>query len=174
KNEIVSRMEMILPMDIPPVPRIRVYWDAATEMAVDITATESSTSDAEEDVRKAQNDTCTSLNAAFGSRFPVERKDFVAVFKSILASLQEGNDPILSANQILELGLDVGLIRYKMGSNQPYIFDAWLSQKPSASLVKHPYKDYEEVPEDMAHLSVLKLPRRADFLHKIPNGDQES
>lgn len=172
-NEIISRMEMILPMDIPSVPRIRVYWDAATQMTVDITATESLSSDAEEDIRQAQNDTWTILNAAFGSRFPIERKGFVAVFRSILATLQEGNDPILSANQILELGLDVGLIRYKMESDQPYIFEAWLSQKPSASLVKHPSKDYEEVPGNVAHLSVSKLPRRADFLHKIPNENQE-
>jgi dsRNA-specific ribonuclease len=172
-NEIISRMEMILPMDIPSVPTICVYWDATTEMTVDITASESSTSDAEEDVRKAQNDTWTILNAAFGSRFPVERKDFVAVFRSILATLHEGNDPILSANQILEPGLDVGLIRNKMESEQPYIFGAWLSEKPSVSLVKHPYKDYEEVPEDVAHLSVSRLPRRADFLHRIPNENQE-
>jgi dsRNA-specific ribonuclease len=172
-NEIISRMEMILPVDIPSVPRICVYWDATTKMTVDITTIESLSSDAEEDIRNAQNDTWTILNAAFGSRFPIERKDFVAVFRSIFATLQEGNDPILSANQIRELGLDVGLIRYKMESDQPYIFEAWLSQKPSASFVRHPYKDYEEVPEDVAHLSVSKLPRRADFLHRIPSENQE-
>lgn len=93
--------------------------------------------------------------------------------RTFVATPQEGNDPILYANQILELGLDVGLIRYKMESDQPYIFEAWLSQKPSASLVKHPYKDYEEVTGDVAHFSVSKLPRRADFLHKIPNENQE-
>ena len=123
-NEIISRMEMILPMDIPSVPRICVYWDAATEMTVDITAIDPRSSDAEKDIRKAQNDTWAILNAAFGSRFPVERKDFVAVFRSILETLQQGNDSISSANQILELGLDIGLIRYKMESDQPYIFEA--------------------------------------------------
>jgi dsRNA-specific ribonuclease len=172
-NEVISRTELILPMYIPTVPRIRVYWDAATEMTVDITAIESRRSDAEEDIQKAQNDTWTILNAAFGSRFPVERKDFVAVFSSDSEALQHGTDPISSASQILELGPDVGLIRYKVESDQPYIFDRWLSQKPPASLVKYPYKDYEAVPRDVAHISVLKLPRRADFLHKIPNDNQE-
>jgi dsRNA-specific ribonuclease len=172
-NDVISKMEMMLPVDIPSVPRICVYWDAATEMTIDIMVTESPSPDAEKDIRKAQNDTWTILNTAFGSRFPVERKDFVAVFRTILATVQEGNDPILYSNQILDLDLDAGLIRYKMESDQPYIFEAWLSQKPSASLVKHPYKDYEEVPGDVAHLSVSKLPRRSDFLHKIPIKNQE-
>ncbi len=173
KNEIISQMEMMLPMDTPSIPTIYVYWDATTEMTVDITTTESLSLDEEKDIRKAQDDTWTILNAAFGSRFPVQRKDFVAVFSSDLATLQAGSDPLSCANQILELGLDVGLIRNRMERDQPYIFEAWLTQKPPASLVKHPYRDYEEVHGDVAHLALLKLPRRADFLHKIPNETQE-
>jgi dsRNA-specific ribonuclease len=172
-NEVLSKMELLLPICIPSIPRIRVYWNTTTEIMIDITSIESRRSDPEKDIQKAQNDTWTILNAAFGSRFPVERKDFVAIFGSDLESLPQGSDPILSASQLLELGHDIGLIRHKVENDQPYIFDAWLAKKPPASLVKHPYKDFETVPEDMAHLSVLKLPRRSDFLHEIPRETQE-
>lgn len=169
-NAVLSSMEMILPVDIPLVSKISVYWDAATEMLVKIVASESPRFYCSKEIQQAQNDTWTMLNVAFGSRFPIKRSSFVALFRSVRANLQVGSNPISCSNEISELGTECGLIRNKAESDQPYIFEEWLHRKPPASLVKHPYKDYEEVPEKVAHIAVSKLPRRADFLHKV-SGD---
>jgi dsRNA-specific ribonuclease len=171
-NAILSTMEMILPVDIPLVPKISVYWDAATILSVKIAASNSPSLYENEEIQRAQNDTWTILNAAFGSRFPIERSNFVALFRSERTILQVGSIPILCSNQISELGTEIGLIRNKVESDQPYIFQEWLDRKPRADLVKHPYRDYEEFPEDVAHLAVSKLLRRADFLHKVSSDIQ--
>jgi len=41
-------------------------------------------------------------------------------------------------------------------------------------MVQHPYDNYEDVYNETPHLSVVRLPKRLDFLHCIPRSNQQT
>ena len=148
---------MLLPVPIPSLPPIRVQWDFSREVSLHFTARSSDT--------PTTSDTCALLQSAFGHRFPVRQEAHVVEFFAHgenLACLMGKQDV-----QIPSLHPGSGLIRDKLEPFSAYIFQDFLARKPDVKLVQNPYKNYEEAP-DSAHLSLLKVPRRLNFVQKLP------
>jgi hypothetical protein len=68
---VISEAEMILPVDIPSVPRFTLHWDDKTEYLVETLPSDISASPTLADVRKAQQETTRILMTAFDWRFPI-------------------------------------------------------------------------------------------------------
>lgn len=171
RDSTTFEMTMILPIAIPQLPPIRLYWDVKTEEVV--TCNPSMKMTPMKNLLEKENEhTWLLLNSAFGHRFPIRRDaHFVTLFSLMLdndESFSEVRHPITGPSQLLHKGTSIGLIRYE---NQPFIFEDWLDQKPLESMVKHLHRDYAEVPEDTPHLAVTSLTRRSDFLHTIPSSN---
>jgi hypothetical protein len=55
----------------------------------------------------------------------------------------------------------------EISTNRLLIFKEWLSEKPAIESVQNPYDSYGEQYNDVSHLSLVRLPKRQDFLHRV-------
>lgn len=157
---IVSGMleiTMLLPVPIPPLPPIGVQWDSSTELSLHVTA---KTSDA-----PTKSDTCALLQSAFGHRFHVRQEAHVVEFFAHGENLTclMGKQDV----QISSLHSGSGLIRDKLEPFSAYMFRDFLATRPDVKHVQHPYKGYLDAPAS-PHLSLLKVPRRLNFIQRLP------
>jgi dsRNA-specific ribonuclease len=154
-----------LPIELPEIAPFTVYWDTNREISVKVQS-ETVTTD-RGIVSTASQETWSMLDSAFGARFPIQRKQTVMLFSSMGNNLVDklGRQPVSSLESSY-----LGLIR-EGGSNVPYLFREWLAEKPSMEMVQKPYLDYADMPKRTPHLSVTRLPRRWDFLHKMPTAN---
>lgn len=161
-----------LPVDIPPVRPFRVYWDAKTEIIITVSS-ETSLANPDTLPRVVENNWAI-LEASFGNRFRVERKQFPIQFSSedgVSIIEQMGCQPVSDAIQAAKSS---GLIRDKTDNSVPYQYVEWLTSKPPIEMVRNPYENYKEARGDIPHLSLIRLPRRSDFLHKISQGTERA
>jgi len=158
-----------LPVAFPTVADFCVYWDVRTDLTVKIGQTshlDMSTNTA--NLLRATNDTWSMLQAAFGARFPIHQGKFVMEFiahKEPPLIHQMGRQSVIKESRIFNQTFS--LIRDKLDSYPVYLYDGILGMKPPIEDVQNPYKDYEDTPNDSPHLSLTKLPRRLDFLHRL-------
>lgn len=177
-NQILSSVEIMLPFAVPGISLLHLYWDDDTEMRVTVKPSMLEDRAADETLLQAQEYTRAALEAAFGWRFAIEQKAFVAPF----ISLHDYN--IISGPQAHERisGTDIPmggqspfyLVREGRESNKPYIFEEYLDQKPPIHLVRYPGNGYENWPTDKPHVALSSLTRRTDFLHKAGPSSQAS
>jgi dsRNA-specific ribonuclease len=163
------RVSIYLPMPGPSISSFQLYWDPVTNIRV--TATSKSTTMPRAELPKVIEDTWSLFQASFGSRFPVQKQQHVVLFSpSGSIALKDR----LGYQEISEQEREIfpGLIREQSEKNVLYIFKHRLSAKPLKELVQRPHKDYDLFPCDTPHLSLTRLPRRLDFLHKIQSGNQ--
>jgi dsRNA-specific ribonuclease len=155
-------VEMYSPVEMPRVPAFRTYWDSNTELII-TPGRVSNTGDANRALR-ALNETWSLLHAAFGHQFPIKQTQIAVLFSpNSEKPLQD-----LMARRPFSLDCSIeGLIRDKLDSHVAYVYNGWLSGKPSIEDVQHPYRDYGETLRNAPHLSLIRLPRRMDFLHHI-------
>lgn len=168
----IGEVEMTtwLPIAIPQVSPFETYWDTETTLQVTISVAPGSIIASPEIMSKAWHDTWVLLQSAFGSRFSVQEKQVVMPFFSgvdVSQMLQLGRQPVRDR---IQLNHRTGLIREKSDPHVAYLFREFLSSKPSLNMVQNPYKCFEETP-DGPHLSLKRLPRRTDFLHKTVPGN---
>ena len=173
-GEILSIGEILLPVNIPLVPTFRLYWNATAEFLVDVTPTNPENPSKEWELQQAQDMTRAIFNTAFGWRFRIEESDFCAPFAPTPETWKTASDFNVDDKQTWKPSPGMGLIRNQDEKGQPYIFEEYLDHKPCDSLVKNLYKEYDEAEENVPHLAVTRLPRRADFLHKVVSGSQQS
>jgi dsRNA-specific ribonuclease len=152
-----------LPIKLPPIAPFTVYWDSNTGVSVSVHS-ETSTADMGAFPAVSQ-ETLSMLDSAFGSRFTIQQKPPVMLFswKGNSSLGDQAGRQRVSSSQASYLGL----IR-DTATNIPYLFKEWLVEQPSIEMVQKPYKDYADVPKDTPHLSLTRLSRRQDFLHKAP------
>ncbi|TVY60883.1 Dicer-like protein [Lachnellula suecica] len=166
------KVNMYSPVNLPAITMFHLYWDIHTELAVKVVPDPSVYVG---NFRKAPDESLFLLDAAFGSRFPIEKKRHVVLFSL------DGTDPLrcqIGQHKSAEGynfkksgSLWTGLIRDTMQSEVRYIYSSSLTNKPPIETVQKPYENYADTP-DSAHLSVQRLSRRADFLHRL-NSENE-
>ncbi|KAH7351083.1 dicer-like protein-like protein 2 [Rhexocercosporidium sp. MPI-PUGE-AT-0058] len=149
---------MLLPVPIPQLPPIEVQWDSTTEFSMHITAR---TGDPPTKV-----DTWALLQSAFGARFPIEQKPNVVEFSANTRDLKDlmGKQDVHGSN--LTASTNVGLMRDKLDPHAAYVLKESLAAKPDIKQVQNPYNGYEIAP-DCPHLSLVKVPRRANFVQRL-------
>lgn len=164
-----TTLQMFLPVSIPFMKPFTLYWDAQTELVV--TPSKVFTQADPGALASAKNDTWAILQAAFGSRFPIEKKTAVVQFSanyhlpllSLLSRRPAVNQDVTHSS---------GFIRDNLMSNVAYMFQELLPAKPSVQEVQQPYENYEAIPQSTPHFSVKRLTKREDFLHRILPSDQ--
>jgi dsRNA-specific ribonuclease len=71
-------------------------------------------------------------------------------------------------------GFSDSLVRDKINMQIAYTLKELLARKPSREQVQNPYIGYDDTPQDSAHLSLTRVPRRLDFLHRtLPSSSQK-
>jgi hypothetical protein len=171
-------IQTCLPVSTPDVSPFHVYWDANTSFLVVIssstskTTTELSSSSLSnsEIISKVWSDTWTLLHSAFGSRFSIQQRRFVMPFFSnvdISGPQKKASQPVTTE---IQHNSELGLIRDILERQVKYVFCEFMSNKPPIQNVQDPYENYDAAPAG-PHLSLKRLPRRFDFLHKILSGN---
>jgi len=161
------KVHSYLPIKLPPITPFKVYWDSNTVLSLSLQ--EDTT--VGEGLLKASEDTWSMLEAAFGARFPIQRKQLVMLFSSTEnkhLSHQMGRQTVALTESSY-----FGLIR-DTTNNVPYFFRQWIAEKPSVEMVQKPYLGYADIPIDSPHLSLTRLPRRLDLLHKLPLANSQA
>jgi hypothetical protein len=159
-------IQAYLPTPIPEVSPFYIYWDAASQKEV---CTSASVMVSSKTISKSFDDTWALLHSAFGSRFTIQHKRVVMPFFSnfdVSGMQQIGPQPVTKA---ISLEREPGLIRTMPERQVGYVFCEYLANKPPFESVQNPYENYDVAP-DGPHLSLKRLPRRFDFLHKILPG----
>jgi hypothetical protein len=160
--------QLYLPAPIPEISPFHIYWDAKTDLLV--TSGKSALIVANSEMMtRIWNDTWSLLNGAFGGRFSIQQRRVIMPFStspSISLKQQMGQRPITKG---IEFNHHPRLIRDRFDRHVAYIFHEFLPNKPPLQNVQNPYEHYDATP-DGPHLSLRKLPRRSDFLHKILPG----
>ncbi|KAF7874021.1 hypothetical protein EAF04_002693 [Stromatinia cepivora] len=160
------KMELCLPIEPPAIPPLKLYWDANTEFSVEFTNdTEIGTT--EDMVSRALNDTYLLLSGAFSRRFDIFSRRTVVQFTANQAPASLSLDCMTIPSD--EPSQIIGFIREFDKLAQPYIFEKWLSSKPPVNEVQNIYLNYLNAPENVPHLVLTPVTRRADFLHKVLN-----
>jgi dsRNA-specific ribonuclease len=163
-----------LPVPIPIVPPFRIFWDSTTEFLV--TPRERSISLGTPST--AKSDTLALLQVAFGHRFSISQAKAVMQFSvnhdcRLTLSGRMGHRSAEEA--LLTLGgFSDSLVRDKINMHIAYTLKELLARKPSREQVQNPYIGYDDTPQDSAHLSLTRVPRRLDFLHRtLPSSSQK-
>jgi dsRNA-specific ribonuclease len=115
------------------------------------------------------------LTAAFGWRFALEQEVFIApfMFNEDHATIFDPKRYESVTDRLLLMGGGpFSIVREIAGNNKPYIFKEHLDHKPPAYSVKYYGSEYEELPTDEPYVALSRLPRRTDFLHKVPANNQ--
>ena len=157
------KVRSYLPIILPSIPPFILYWDLDSEISLQVQRQNVITD--MHTISRAQEETLSMLEIAFGSRFLIKQKQPIILFGSMGdRSLRDqmGHRPVLSSESSYN-----GLIRDTV-NNTPYHFSQWLAEKPQIEMVQKPYKEYMDVPQTTPHLSLTRISRRKDFLHKIP------
>lgn len=165
-GEVLNEFDAILPVEIPSIPKFKIYWDT-TPWTVEYNKTYMiNRSDVDYD------QTTALIQLAYGYR--LKTRDFgqhVVQFRSKQGSVsiddlgrhQFTQDMALSAN-----GGFPHLVRINI-NDAPYFYDRYLPSRPCEDLVKernkYQLKDYMG---EEPWLALRKWPKRRDFLHVIP------
>lgn len=164
------KLQLYLPVMAPRLKPFKIFWDAQTELNI-VPGIPASIDPAY--LEHAAEDTWALLQAAFGRRFPVERKDIVLRFSadcSIPLISRLGQKP--AANRDYKDPITVGLVRDSLEPGVAYMFQQLLSTKPVARDVQQTYGDYNSVPMNTPHFAVKRLHKRLDLLHRVAHNDQ--
>ena len=171
----VSRMLMILPLALPSVIEFDLHWDTTKSFSVMITPGRSAPYDEEHMTLYTQ---CTALllRSIYNARMESDRTDFASIFipnniKDVSLWLEKVGESS-PARILLEMGVSqpqIGLIYDIKNNRTRHIFHGVESMPNDTQEdpLKGPQVLSGEYLDNGLCLKVTKLPKRADFLHKI-------
>lgn len=175
----LSEMIMILPLALPHPINFRTYWDATKSFEVEISPGQPLGPLLD---RRALYANCTALvlNSIYHHRMESDRTDFPCLFvPSINEDLQTWMTAVCGSNTAkVLLGSEpdpchVGLIRDLERNGLAHIFHG-IEIVPRSSLddpftYADPEMRAKDESEDEVFIKVMRIPKRADFLHEIAN-----
>ncbi|KAL1884331.1 hypothetical protein VTK73DRAFT_25 [Phialemonium thermophilum] len=157
-----AEFELVLPVSIPDLPQLVLYWDPDTywtvEMADELEPGLGSTD---------ADDTGTLLSMAFGHRWPVEQRDHIVRFVARGVSLSIGDigrDEFRLSH--FEDSKETRLVRDPENESHPHFFESLLSTKPPLELVRRPYRGFEDAPEVGSYVVVKNWPKKAGYFRQ--------
>ena len=171
------RIAMLLPHRCPTIADFPLYWDQITRLTISLTY-DSSGVYALSDISQASKASALLLHSVFRSRMDRESYDFPALFVPRLKSwhleswltTSTGSEP---ASDISGVCLDTGqqgLVRDQQRQGSAYIL------KGLTHRLLESYQDALSTTmpasQEVLCLELMKLPKRRDFLHPIPNAVQ--
>lgn len=158
-----AEFDLLLPVPIPRLPALTLYWDAVTTLI--LTMEQPKLYHHNRD--SAQNDMETLVTLAYGHRgaryvetsnrhiLCVHAQNFILDSQNIGArDLDLASFPNLETDYLVRNGL-----------NDPFIYGGWLESKPAAELVRKLGKGYDELPEDVPYVVLKAWPKKAGYFH---------
>ena len=177
---LTLRMRMLLPHALSWIPELRLYWDSKTVYTVTTEAAYPSVTHDYNEIALWKQVTELVLASVYRSRMPPMTDDFVTLFipameHEVLHSWQRFCTDSKNAETMMSFTEDqqeIGLVRDLTRNGKPNIFHGF-SYVDVGEL-----GDGERTGEDadgrIACVSVIELPKRADFVHAIPINNQSS
>jgi len=165
---LLCQLELSLPVPIPDVRPVVLYWDSKTawtlSLGPDVTMAGTQESPEVHESNSTVDHTSVLLALAYGHRWEV--KDSSCVIRLV------ARDVRLSLAQIASHDFDIDkpeeekqqyLVRDIF--NTPYLYQSWIPAKPPIESVKEVYRGFEDSPEDSPYLVVKKWPKKTGFFH---------
>jgi len=156
------QMEMLMPVKLPNMKPIRIYWDAFHEWQIEIGLAKTI-----QHSGLMQDDTNAMFSHSYGHRWQIEQLRHVTFFKATdieTSRLFQGDLPLITLDRMAE---PIGLLRDVQDRGHPYLFQKWLSTKPQQQSIQKPDKDYETFPRDQPFVALKRWSIRSDFLHPV-------
>ncbi|KAG0646281.1 ATP-dependent helicase DCL-2 [Hyphodiscus hymeniophilus] len=167
RTESDSKFCVYLPVELPPVKPFRLYWNAKSEMTVVVSSERLSAMPGS----RINENALAILEASFGNRFQIGSKQLPVQFTADKGTPLQGQLGRQPVHNPLQMEIYSSLIREKNEGTILYQYIEWLPRKPQIEAVQLPYDNYGGFPVETPHLSVVRLPRRTDFLHKVASGN---
>ncbi len=170
---VLCEMDLLLPVTIPDLGRITIYWKQNSTSPWTIELDEDTPMPNASDPRrtsKANNGlehTTALLATCFGHRWPIPERHqlvrFVCASEALriqgIASRPFSPDLFVSDDRSAPLVRDP--------RSHPSIYQTWLPTKPSRDLVrKRPSDIYPSVDDNAPHVVVKRWPKNAGFFHR--------
>lgn len=148
---------ILSPVPLPPIEQFKLFWDNSTEFNVKVKDTW-----LPGNKQKAEHETWVLLNAAFGHRFVIEKKQLPLLFstaEAISVDQLTGNKIKITSKERFNLDpAKFGLVSDSSDPNIKYVVKSFEPNKPPIEDVQHPYSGYENAP-NVPHISATRLPR---------------
>ncbi|KAM5360433.1 hypothetical protein ACJZ2D_013760 [Fusarium nematophilum] len=167
-HEHKGRYDVVLPAELQKPRNIKIHPESGVEWSVEFGPGKRISHEA---AAQLPDHTSTLIALHFGHRRPVEDRSHVLKF------IHRGED--ISRKQIGEVPFQEAGDRAINGEFLirdlkacPYSYLDIIPSKPPVEQVQHPFYEYETGPEGESYLVLDKWPRRADFLHPVPESGQ--
>jgi hypothetical protein len=165
-----AEFDLLLPVPIPQLPVLTLYWDAHSAWTVSMSPQPEHHHAQRDPLHSVRNDMETLITLAYGhrgDRYALTDK------RHMLRMLSRGS--ILGSHHIGAEDLDIPsfemfgtdhLIRDMVNYNHPYFYVGWLPAKPPAELVRKPSSKHDELPENEAYVVVTNWPKKTAYFHR--------
>lgn len=155
-----AAFDLVLPVPVPYMEQFTLHWDHESSWLVEMKPEDRGA------VTATQADhTSVLLSMAFGHRWRVEAKQYPVRFVSVDRDIR-GEDMSVDEISADSTVSSAYLVRDIANRNHPHFFLEWLPTKPSAELVRKPYRGFDEAPEDIPYVSVTGWPKKAGFFRR--------
>lgn len=176
-NGVIAAMQILLPCLIPSTPPVGLHWNESSLFTA-VIGTQKRISYSRADMHRAAQVTSTLLSSVFSQRMTKEKLDFITLFvPPLFEEIQTWLDNHRGTNKVqmmMENNLlscanpGIGLVHDLSKSGVAFIFNGIQDgsndlPEPSSSATEG------EQSETGLYLTVSKFPKRADFLHEVPN-----
>ncbi|KJR87063.1 uncharacterized protein SPSK_01376 [Sporothrix schenckii 1099-18] len=169
--------DLITPCSLHTIPPFEIYWTAHSRRPWIVHISEGQRQDygrGKDQYHDDSDHTGTLLYAAFGHRWALgDMHRLVRIvceeerFSKELISSRPFDPQIFSDLERPFSPNSTCLVRDV--DNVPYYYQDYLPVKPPLNLVRKAYKDYEDAPEDAAHVVVRPWPKIVGMLHRTFN-----
>lgn len=165
-----AEFELVLPVPIPQLPALTLYWDAHSAWTVSMHHSPERQSAPINPADARWNHMETLVSLAYGHR----GERYAATHKRHMLGMLARNSPLASHvigaedfRPSMFEGLESDhLIRDAANHNHPYFYAGWLPAKPAAELIRKPSSKHDELPDNEPYVVVKDWPKKTAYFHR--------
>ena len=177
--DCTTNMKLLMPVDLPQIDAIRIYWSLSQHYEVGICkSSQSSFTAGQDSVRHYREATHLLYASVMAGRLNPMQKDFIVLALPDLP-LYQAYMWTDSAKGAISASIDdrmrgenraMGLINDVRQAGAKFIFEEFVTAAPSRLHGHDGSASEEEYKHKQLCFKVRKLPKRRDFLHAVPDG----
>ncbi|KHJ32954.1 putative rnase3 domain-containing protein [Erysiphe necator] len=159
-----------LPVKLPAIRDLKVYWDKDTELIITIDSLSIEVGTNPEMLSWLNDESSALINSAF----PLERGQSDEMVIRFSANQEKSLKSQIGCQKVPEnIGnlRNIGIIRDHQ--NTGYLFKEILPRKPDAKDVQKANSEFMSAPIDVPYLSLSRISRRRDYMHPVINDTQK-
>lgn len=153
-----ANFEIVLPVEIPAMKQFVIYWDYSSSWLVSM-GPDPGVSNIRGQV-DGPDVASTMLAMAFGYRWRFKEKQYPVGFVCLDQGIRFSDEaPTAISAELTARVSPTRLVRDT--ANNAFFYLDWLPTKPSATLVRKTYPNFDEAPENVPHVVVKRWPKKA-------------